>query len=137
MKRQLVRTSHPIEVSESFARAVVVGDWVFVSNCAGVNYDTRVLPTTVEAQTKQALDNVTSVLEAVGASLGDVVRRLVVIPNAENAAEVMAIVAERFRGASPANTVLCSPLGIAELLVEIEVTAVRGLGAAETETITI
>jgi enamine deaminase RidA (YjgF/YER057c/UK114 family) len=137
MKRQLVRTSNPVEVTETFARAVVIENWVYVSMCAGLDYNTQELPATVEGQTNLALDNVTRALEAVGASLDDVVRRVVVIPNVEHAAEVMAIVGERFRGTSPANVVLCSPLGAPQFLVEIEVTAYRGIGAAETETIKI
>lgn len=137
MKRQLISTSSPYEVSESFARAVVVGDWIFVSNSTGTDYDTQVLPTTVEGQTNGALDNVARALAAAGASLSDVVRRQVVIPHVENTEEVMAIIGERFKGLRPTNTVLCSPLGDPRYLVEVEVTAYRGSGTAETEMITI
>jgi enamine deaminase RidA (YjgF/YER057c/UK114 family) len=137
MKRQLVHTASPYEVSESFARAVVVGDWVFVSNSTGYDYDTQVLPDTLEGQTNGALDNVSRALAAAGASLDDVVRRQVISPHPEHTAEVMDIVAERFRGASPTNTVLCSPLADPRYLVEVEVVAYRGSGSAETETIRI
>lgn len=137
MKRQLVRTGSAFEVSESFARAVAVGDWIYVSNTSGRNYETKEMSTTLEGQTNQALDNISNALESLGSSLKDVVRRQVVIPNVEDAAAVMAIVGERFRGLSPTSTVLCSPLGAAHFIVEIEVTAYRGIGDAETETITI
>lgn len=137
MKRQLVRTASPYEVSESFARAVVVDNWVYVSQCAGIVYDTQELPTTVEGQTNQALDNVENALRAAGASLADVVRRMVIIPNVDDAAQIMGIVGERFRGLNPSNVVFCSPLGAPQYLLEIEVTAYRGLGDAETQTITI
>ncbi|MFD5858798.1 Rid family hydrolase [Streptomyces chartreusis] len=137
MKRQVVHTSAPTEVSESYARAVAVGDWIFVSNSSGKNYDTQELPTSVADQTNGVLDNIARALAALGSSLDDVVRRVVVIPRADDAPEVMAIVGERFRDTEAANTVLCSPLGVAAFRVEIEVTAYRGIASAETETINI
>jgi enamine deaminase RidA (YjgF/YER057c/UK114 family) len=137
MKRQLVRTASRYEVSESFVRALTVDDWVFVSNTSGRDYDKQQMSDTVEGQTNQALDNISSALEAVGSSLDDVVRRVITIPYPENAAEVMAIVGERFKNSNATNTVICSPLGSAEYLVEIEVTAYRGINAAQTETITV
>jgi enamine deaminase RidA (YjgF/YER057c/UK114 family) len=135
--RKLVRTSSPYEERESFARAVVVGDWVYVSQCAGIDYDSQVLPDTVEGQTNLSLDNLTRALEAAGATLADVVRRQVMIPNVEHAEEVMRIVGERFKGLKPANVVFCTPLGAPQYLVEIEVTAYRGIGAVEAETVTV
>lgn len=135
MKRTLVRTSSPYEVNESFARAVVVGDWIYVSQCAGINYDTREMPSTAAEQTTLSIDNVERALKAVGSSLNDVVRRQVMIPNVDQAEEIMSIVGERFRDASPSNVVFCSPLGAAKYLVEIEVIAHRGISAAETEVI--
>lgn len=135
MNRTLVRTSSPYEERESFARAVVVGDWIYVSQCAGINYDTRELPTTAAEQTRMSIDNVERALKAVGSSLNDVVRRQVMIPNVDLAEEIMAIVGERFRDANCSNVVFCSPLGAPQLLVEVEVTAYRGISGAETETI--
>lgn len=137
VKRQIVRTASPYEVSESFARAVVFDNWVYVSQCAGIVYDTQELPSTVEGQTNQALDNVENALKAAGASFGDVVRRMVMIPNVDHAEQIMGIVGERFRGLNPTNVVFCTPLGAPQYLLEIEVTAYRGIGSAETETITI
>jgi hypothetical protein len=49
----------------------------------------------------------------------------------------LGIVGERFCGAIPTNTVLCSPPGVAAFRVEIEITAYRGLGGAETEIVRI
>lgn len=137
MKRTLVDTGVTVETTESFARAVAVDNWIYVSNSSGYNYKTGEISSNVAEQTNRALDNVSNALEAVGSSLSDVVRRLVIIPDVANAAEVMAIVGERFRGMKPTSTVLCSPLGGPEFLVEIELTAYRGIGSAETETISI
>jgi enamine deaminase RidA (YjgF/YER057c/UK114 family) len=139
MKRQLIRTNSRYEVSEAFVRALEVDNWVLVSNTSGRDYDKQWMSDTVAGQTNQAIDNITKALEAAGSSLSDIVRRTITIPNPEHAPEVMAIVGERFRNANvnAANTVLCSPLGAPQYLVEIEVTAYRGFGDAETATITI
>ena len=45
----------------------------------------------------------------------------------------MTVVGEKFRGINPASTVICPPLGSTVYKVEIEVTAYRGAGKAETE----
>lgn len=137
MGRQIVRTASRYEVSESFVRALTIDNWVFVSNTSGRDYDKQEMADTVEGQTNQALDNISRSLEAVGSSIDDVVRRVVTIPNPDHAAEVMRIVGERFRNASSTNTVICSPLGGKEYIVEIEVTAYRGISKAKPETITI
>lgn len=137
MRPQIVRTASKYEVSESFVRALAIGDWIFVSHSAGRDYKTGFMSDTVEGQTKQAIQNIKNALEAVDATLEDVVHRVVTIPHVEQAAEVMAIVGEAFRNCNATNTVSCAPLGASHLLVEIEVTAHRGYGAAEKEVITI
>ena len=137
MIHQIVRTASKYEDSESFVRALTVGDWIFVSHCAGRDYTTGFMSDTVEGQTKQALLNVQNALEAVGATLEDVVHRVATIPRVEQAAEVMSIVGEAFRNANATNTVTCAPLGGPDYVLEIEVTAYRGFGQAEKQVITI
>lgn len=137
MTYQIVRTDSKYEESESFVRAVAIGDWIYVSHCAGRNYATGFMSDTVEGQTRQVIENVENALKAVGASLKDVVHRVVTIPRVEQAAEVMSIVGEAFRDATATNTVTCAPLGGPDYVLEMEVTAYRGFGAAEKEVIKI
>lgn len=137
MDKISVRTNSRFEESESFSRAVKVGDWVFVSNTSGRNYDKQEMPTDVEGQTEQALLNISRALESVGASLQDIVRRVVYIPERANAPLVMSIIGKRMQGINPANTVICSPLGGDEYLVEIEVTALKGAGSSALQTLHI
>lgn len=134
---QIVRTASKYEVSESFVRALAIGDWIFVSHSAGRDYETGFMSDTVEGQTNQALKNVENALHAVGATMEDVVHRVVTIPRVEQAPEVMRIVGEAFRNANATNTVTCAPLGGPDYVLEIEVTAHRGFGAAEKQVITI
>lgn len=132
-----VKSGSIYEDKESYSRVVAVGDLIFVSNTAGRNYKTREMSTDAVEQAKQCLSNIEGALASVGATLADVVRSRVVIPNSSDASAVMAYVGERFRGVDPASTVTCPPLGGPDYKVEIEVTAYRGVGKAEQKRIKI
>lgn len=123
------KTSSLYEEKASYSRAVVVGDWVFLANTAGINYKTRVMPPDAHGQTLQCFANIEAALAAAGASLADVVRSRVAIPHAEDKEAVIAVLGEKFRGIDPASTITATPLAGA-YRVEIEITAYRGLGAS-------
>ncbi|NKM65683.1 RidA family protein [Rhizobium leguminosarum bv. viciae] len=126
-----VKSGNLYEEKESFSRIVAVDNWIHVSNTAGRNYVTRELSDDPVKQAEQSLKNIEGALKSVGATLADVVMSTVYIPYPEDAATVMAYIGERFKGIDPARTVLCSPLGIAALKVEIQVVAYRGAGSAD------
>ncbi len=123
-----VKSGSLFEEKESYSRAVVVDNWVFVSNTAGRNYRTREMSTDAVEQARQCFRNVEGALASVGASLADVIRSRVIVPNVDDAAAVMALVGEKYRGIDPCSTVTCSPLGNPDFKVEIEVTAYKGAG---------
>ena len=57
-----------------YSRAVAAGDFVFVSGCTSIDGADFVHPGDAGAQTAQAIANVRSALERIGAGLADVVR---------------------------------------------------------------
>lgn len=132
-----VGTGSKFEDHGSYSRLVVVDDWVFVSNTAGRDPRTGEIPEDLAAQTRQVFANIERALAAVGASLADVVASRVFIQDPADTPAVMTTVGEMFRGIRPASTVTCPPLGSTVYRVEIEVTAHRGVGAADVETITV
>ena len=132
-----LKSGSPYEERESYSRAVVVENWIFVSNTAGVDYATQVFPDTAVGQMQQSLKNISGALAAVGSSLSDVVRARVFVPNPDDAGAVMAVFGDAFRGTDPALTVLCTPLGGPQYLAEVEVTAYRGAGASAQERVQI
>ncbi len=132
-----VKSGSLFEDKESYSRLVVVDNWIFAANTAGRNYKTREMSTDAVEQARQCFANIEGALASVGASLADVVRSSVIIHNREDAAAVMAVVGEKFRGIDPASTVTCSPLGAPDFKVEIEITAYKGVGAAGSEYIKI
>ncbi|HEY0276438.1 MAG TPA: RidA family protein [Paenirhodobacter sp.] len=137
LKVMKVKSGSKFETTESYSRIVTIDDWIFVSNTAGRNYATREISDDPIEQCKQCFHNIEGALKAVGATLADVVQSRVFIPNPEDAPSVMAYVGEKFRGIDPQRTVTCPALGAPIYKVEIEVTAYRGVGAAEVEEITV
>lgn len=132
-----IKTGSKFEDHGSYSRLVAVDNWIFVSNTAGRNPDTKEIPEDVAEQTHQVFANIERALAAVGASLADVVMSRVFIQEPKDTETVMTIVGEKFRGTDPASTVTCPPLGSTVYKVEIEVTAYRGAASAETEKRTI
>lgn len=128
-----IKTGSRFEEMGSYSRVVAVDNWIFVSNTAGRNPATQEIPEDVLEQTRQVFANIEAALAAVDASLADVVASRVFIQEPTDTPAVMGLVGEKFRGINPASTVTCPPLGSTVYKVEIEVTAYRGAGRAETE----
>ncbi|BAI74409.1 hypothetical protein AZL_a08780 (plasmid) [Azospirillum sp. B510] len=131
-----VKTGAKLEELSSYSRIVAVDDWIFVSNTAGRNPETKEIPEDVSEQTHQVFRNIDRALKAVDSGLADVISARVFIQTPEDTPTVMGIFGDMFRGVDPTLTVTCPPLGSTVYKVEIEVTAYRGAGKAEVERIT-
>jgi len=124
-------TGSALEKQASYSRLVAVDNWIYVSNTAGRNPETKVMPTDLVEQTLQVFANVERALAAVGATLADVIFSRVYIQDPKDLPAVMEIVGEKFRGVNPATTITCPPLGSTIYKMELEVTAYRGASDAE------
>lgn len=111
-----------------YARAVVVGDRIFVSGTVGVDFATGAIPEAAEDQASQALDTIERALAEAGSGLNDVVRVRVYVPDPDDVARVSGVLRARCGAARPANTTVCAPLAVPGAKVEIEVDAIRGSG---------
>ena len=132
-----VKTGSKYEDMGSYSRVVAVGDWIFVSNTAGRNPQTKEISDDLAEQTHQVFANIEAALAAVDASLADVVCSRLFIQNPQDVPAVMTIVGEKFRGIDPASTVTCPPLGSTVYKVELELTAFRGASRAEVKKINL
>ena len=124
--RRHVFTGSKYEELAGYARAVVVGDRIFVSGTVGYDFKTGALPETAEGQTDQALDTIAWSLEQAGSGLADIVRVRGYVPNPDDVMEVSTTLKRRLGDTYPANTTICAPLAVPECKVEIEVEAIRG-----------
>jgi len=132
-----LKTGSRFEEIGSYSRVVAVDDWIFVSNTAGRNPRTLLIPEDVTDQTLQVFANIESALEAVGVTLDDVVAARIFIQDPADTYSVMTAVGHKFRGIDPATTVTSPSLGSDEYKVEIEVTAHRGVAQTDAERVVI
>ncbi|MCE2028891.1 RidA family protein [Sessilibacter corallicola] len=126
-----IKTGSKFEEIASYSRAVVVDNWILVSNTAGRNPDTGKIPEDIFEQVDQVFNNIERALAAVDATLADVVQSRVFIQNREDIHKVMTHIGTKYRGIDPTNTATCPPLGSDSYQVEVEVTAYRGASKAD------
>jgi enamine deaminase RidA (YjgF/YER057c/UK114 family) len=123
--RKLISTGSPFEKTAGYSRAVVQGDWCFVSGTTGYDYTTMTMPDTIEAQTRNCLDTITKALKEGGFELADVVRAHYYITDAAFVDRVFPFLGEVFGDIRPAATMIVCGLNKPEMKIEIEVTALR------------
>ncbi|CAN7405768.1 RidA family protein [Rhizobium sp. LjRoot98] len=124
--RKLISSGSPFEKTAGYSRAVVQGDWCFVSGTTGYDYQTMTMPQTVEEQTRNCLKTIEAALIEAGFSLKDAVRNHYYVTDATFADIVFPILGEAFGDIRPAATMVVCDLIRPEMLIEIEVTAFKG-----------
>jgi len=125
VSRQLISSGSTFEAEVGYSRAVVAGDWVFVSGTTGFDYATMTLPDGVVAQCEQAFANIEAALARAGASLRDVVRVTYILPDVAEFPPCWPVLRRYFGEIRPAATMLSAALVDPRLRIEIEVTALR------------
>ncbi|MGZ5143094.1 MAG: RidA family protein, partial [Burkholderiales bacterium] len=123
MTRQLISSGSTFEQQIGYSRAVVDGDWVFVSGTTGFDYSTMSIADGVLEQTEQCLKNIEAALRQAGSSLNDVVRVLYVLPDATQFRECWPVLRNYFGEIRPAATMISAGLADPRMRIEIEVTA--------------
>ena len=108
-----------------YSPGMVVGNLVFVSGQAGRDPSSSTLAPDVEAQTEQALRNITTILTAAGSSLEHVVRCGVFLVDMKEFPKMNEVYARMFGAHRPARTTVeVSGLPGDGLRVEIDAVAV-------------
>jgi len=123
MTRQLISSGSTFEQEIGYSRAVVDGDWVFVSGTTGFDYTTMSISDSLLAQTEQCLENIVSALRQAGSSLEDVVRVTYVVPNGADFPQCWPVLRKYFGAVRPAAMMISAGLADPRIKIEIEVTA--------------
>lgn len=118
-----VKSGSKFEDQFCFSRLVKADNWIYSSNTAGRNYQTREMAEDPAAQATQALNNLEGALRAVGAALSDTVRFTVCVSAPEHLEPVLAVIADRIRGSDPAHTIHIGPMPHPEMKVELALVA--------------
>ncbi|MGH9624632.1 MAG: RidA family protein [Bryobacteraceae bacterium] len=125
MSRTLVSSGSTFEAEIGYSRAVVQGEWVFVSGTTGFDYSTMTIAGSLEEQTEQCLRNIEAALRQAGATLEDVVRVTYVLPDAAEFPRCWPILRRHFGEIRPAAMMISAGLSDPRMRIEIEVTAMR------------
>ena len=127
-ERRFISSGSPWEALAGYSRVVVDGDWIFVSGTVGQDFETMHFSESAQAQADKALDIIEAALRQVPASLLDVVRVRVYVPERADVPAVSEVIKHRIGAARATNTTVCCPLAVEGAKVEIEVTARRRAG---------
>jgi enamine deaminase RidA (YjgF/YER057c/UK114 family) len=125
MVRRLISSGSTFEEEIGYSRAVVDGEWVFVSGTTGFDYKAMTISDSLVEQTEQCLRNIESALVEAGASLRDVVRVTYVLPNAAEFRDCWPVLRKYFGEIRPAAMMISAGLADPRMRIEIEVTARR------------
>lgn len=125
MQRTLISSGSSFEHEIAYSRAVVQGDWVFVSGTTGFDYSTMTIAEGLEAQTEQCLKNIEAALRQAGSSLADVVRVTYVLPDGKDFPQCWPVLRKYFGEVRPAAMMISASLLDPRMRIEIEVTAFK------------
>ena len=126
MQRKLISSGSRVEEEVGYSRAVVAGDWIFVSGTTGFDYRAMTIADDIVQQTEQCFLNIEAALAEAGSSLRDVVRANYVLPDASEFQKCWPVLRRYFGEVRPATMMIEAKLVDARMRIEIEVTALRG-----------
>ena len=124
-KRKLITLSDG-EKNYAMSRALVQGDWCFVSGTMGYDYNKKELPESAAQQTLNTFTNIQTALKAAGFELGHVVRVQYTVSDRKYVNEVLPIIKKHFDNILPAATMILADMVDPDGKIEIEVTCFKG-----------
>jgi len=126
MSRRLISTGSPFEKAAGYSRAVIDGDFAFLSGTTGYDYATMTLPADITSQTRNCFKTIEAALKDGGFAMADIIRATYYVTDAKDADALFAVCGETLGHIRPAATLLVvAGLYRPEMKVEIEVTAKR------------
>ena len=124
-KRKLIQLSEG-ELNYAMSRAVVQGDWCFVSGTVGYDYTKGELPESAAQQTSNAFVNIMAALKQADFELGHTVRVQYTVSDSKYVKEILPIVKQYMGNILPAATMVVAGMVDEKMKVEVEVTAFKG-----------
>ncbi|GLQ19226.1 RidA family protein [Algimonas porphyrae] len=123
--RQLVTLSES-EKTYAMSRAVVQGDWCFVSGTVGYDYATGDMPEDAAQQARNAFANIMAAMKAAGFELGHTIRVQYTLTSRDHIDAILPVIRQHFGKILPAATMVIADLVDERMKVEIEVTGFCG-----------
>lgn len=129
MSKYVIQSKRGAPPMGAYSQGWRAGDFIFVTGTGPINPATgKMAGSTIEEQTDQTITNLASILEADGATLGDVVKVTVHLSDPSLFPRYNAVYARRFSQPYPVRTTVGSDLSAAPgMLIEIDCTAYKPL----------
>ena len=122
---QRITSGSPFEKTMGYSRAVVKGPWCFVSGTTGYDYTTMEMPSSIADQARNCFKTIEAALIEGGFAMTDIVRVQYTVTDAALVEQVIPVLGEALGEIRPAATMVIAALIKPEMLIEIEVTALK------------
>jgi enamine deaminase RidA (YjgF/YER057c/UK114 family) len=123
MARLRISSGSRFEEEIGYSRAVVDGDWIFVSGTTGYDYATMTIAPGVVEQCDQVFRNIESALRQANGRIDDIVRANFILADRADWPPCWPVVKKWLGRTRPASTMIVAGLQAPEMRIEIEVTA--------------
>jgi len=130
MTRRQISSGSKFEAEIGYSRAIVDGDWIWVSGTTGFNYETMTISESVTEQADQTFRNIKAAMEKAGFALEDVVSATYIFPRAEDFEPCWPVFRKYFGETRPASTAIVAGLIDPRMKIEIQVTGKKRSGLA-------
>ncbi|PLX23658.1 MAG: hypothetical protein C0599_04025 [Salinivirgaceae bacterium] len=124
MRKQISSGSF-FEEKAAYSRAIVDGNWAFISGITGYDYNKMTISQDILEQTEQCFINIINVLDQACFALEDIVRVTYILPNRNEFEQCWPILRKYFGEIRPAATMFSAKLVNDDIKIEIEVTALK------------
>lgn len=128
MSRWAIYSGSKFEELAGYSRALVDGDWIFVSGTAGYDPKSGEFPASAADQARRALQTIAEALAQADASLADIVSVRIYLAERGDVMAVSKVLGESFADPRPTNTTIICGFPVEEIKVEIEAVARRAQG---------
>lgn len=123
MTKTLISSGSEFEALIGYSRAVVDGDYIFVSGTTGYDYAAGRISDDVAEQADQCFANIEQALQQAGAAVSDIVRVTYILPDREDFRPCWPVLQKWLGDVRPAATMFEARLLDDAMKIEIQVTA--------------
>lgn len=114
------------EKAYAMSRAVIQGDWCFVSGTVGYDYSKGELPESAAQQTSNAFANIMAAIKETDFELGHTIRVQYTVSDRKYVKEILPVIKQYMGNILPAATMVIAGMVDEKMKVEVEITAFKG-----------
>lgn len=126
--KKIIQPKGIAEAVGPFSRAILIGDHLYIAGTTALShvsgdYYNRPIPAGIEEQTRLTLENIKKCVEAVGGTMDDIFKVVIMLKDPADYKKMNAVRAEYFKKEPPISTCFRAEVMRDDLLVEIEAVA--------------